>query len=401
MTTPPERMYRNPKLFSEVEDDLTNLGLGHCLDHAVLLWIGAMSRLIDPGENAEHTRSVNVDLRGPSAVGKTTAVDQIARLVLPEDRIFVSSLTMAALSRAGDLRGKFVVFDERIEDPHVDALLRQLVHQPTVERIICKNNGKEYVQEHLVLNGPITMCETRVLTRRKDHQDANRLLSIDWPSAEECVDAIQDQIRRRFMERPNKAASSAEAIRRKHHALQELFNRKVNLRIPPSALNQIVTAHKQPHATRTLEHILNLIAGIAFLRQGSKQVSTGQPVPTVTADINDYELARRLLIRACSEDGPVVSEEEVVTWKALRKHYGGVNEVRFSITNAADKLSTGYFTMRRRLLRLAMVDVVVRSKTTPEHLFELTPFGKDAPPTEVASGFAALPSTDEMRQHFK
>ena len=204
----------------------------------------------------------------------------------------------------GSLEHKIIVAGERkhrADDEAADATaaLRQLISEGRISKFFpTRNSNGELETKRIEQNGPVAYCET---TTRSSNlifkEDLNRCLLVETDDSAEQTKKVLLAVARRNSPSPGKNIVDTKAIIDRHREFQRSL-KTFEITIPYA----VALAEKMPtgriETRRAITQVLTTIKAIALLHQHQREAS---PQGRIEATIQDYEVARRLLLKPLSK----------------------------------------------------------------------------------------------------
>ncbi|MBK8267554.1 MAG: hypothetical protein IPK83_04310 [Planctomycetes bacterium] len=285
-----DRMLRDPKLINTILKDVATCGVVGEEELSASLYIVGTSRML--------TKPNSAITHGLSSTGKSYVEEQVSVLFPPEVVLKATDITANALYylKPGSLIHAFVVNGERSrkqDDDRAEATraLREMLSAGELRKVVTdKSNGK-LTTTMIWQPEPIAYVESTTLTNVFD-EDQNRCLILATDESSEQTLAIITAAAKRAVTGVAKEVAEVVAI---HHAAQRML-RRVNVRIPFAEELARHTPPTKPQARRAFEQALAMIRAVALLYQRQRSENTLMHGDTIDATINDYVIARRLLV---------------------------------------------------------------------------------------------------------
>jgi len=274
-------MLQNPDNIEETQADIAAMGVVGEESLSLLIYLLGTSRLLD--------HPLAAVIQGPSAAGKSYLAAKISKL-FPDDAVVQAHrITPQALVDvpAEALVHRFVVGGERSRrrDPEATRTLRELLADGHTS-VLRKG-------ERIDVKGPIAFIESTTLEPDKIFgEDLNRCLLLNVDAGAGQTKRIQTQMAQR-VKHPVKADLTP--VIEKHQAAQMMLKR-CDVFIPYADKLAELYPSNVVETRRSFRHLLSLIQAIALLRQYQRLADPQDGMP-LSADLDDYELARYLLAR--------------------------------------------------------------------------------------------------------
>jgi len=190
---------------------------------------------------------------------------------------------------------KFVVAGERSrkqDDDRAEATraLREMLASGELRKAVPFNDGKRLRTVCIWQPGPIAYVESTTLTTVFD-EDANRCLALSSDESSEQTERVVQAI----AEQARNAPRDTTWVILVHHAMQRLL-RRVHVVIPFADKLADAMPKERPQARRAINHALDMIRAVAVLYQRQRADGGLQHGDTIQAAVEDYVIARRLLV---------------------------------------------------------------------------------------------------------
>jgi DNA primase len=280
----------SPTLFDDILADCEKRGLMGERNNVLLLYVTMTSRKRDT--------PLSVLILSSSGAGKTALQDAVLAFCPPEDLVKLTALSGKALfyKERLSLKNKVLALEEGDGAEEAMYAIRnlisagELVSESTIKDLA---TGRLTTMENKV-EGPSSVCFT---TTKPDIDPETKsrfwVTSID-ESREQTRRILSFQRQRQLSDEPLNNPE-IEAILRKHRNFQRLL-KPLAVKNPYAA--QLTYGDDRLQGRRDQPKYLNLIKGIAFLRQMRKKTffeeRGGVTVPYIKADLDDIALANRL-----------------------------------------------------------------------------------------------------------
>jgi energy-coupling factor transporter ATP-binding protein EcfA2 len=280
---------REPDLIAAIRRDLEAVGLVGEQDNGLLTYKIFSSRIQEkPGA---------VVTRGASGTGKTTLLNKVAVLFPSDCKIEAMNMSPASWFNTSEVHFKHKIFlagerkhaqDDGSKD--AGALLRQLLSERRVNRGVSTfdETTKGWRTEFVEREGPVAYAESTT-SGSVFEEDLNRMLQL-------CVDESEGQTRK-VVESigseydPEKAPVDLKFVIDRHHEFQQSL-RPYKVLIPYwKTLAERLPA-KKVECRRVAQQVFTVIEAAVLLTQHCRPERDG----CLTATVDDYALARRLLL---------------------------------------------------------------------------------------------------------
>jgi len=278
---------RDPNLIGTIQRDIVAIGLVGEEQTGLLTYLMGTSRILN--------KPLSVLYRGRSCSGKSMVQRVPLRLFPADTKIDATAITSASLFRMepGELSHKILIGGERkhvADDNAADATaaLRQLLSEGRISKQLCVKQGADWVSKLIEAEGPVAYSESTT-ANSIFQEDLNRVIQVTTDETPTQTRAVLKGIARPYCE----VEHDPKRIIEKHHQFQRALE-YADVRIPFAD----VLAEKMPagkiEARRVIQQVLGTIEAIALLYQFQRgRDRQGRLVAT----IDDYELARRLLLK--------------------------------------------------------------------------------------------------------
>lgn len=281
------RILRSSDLVAQVEADLTEAGIAGEDELKLAVYLVASSRLLP--------KPLHAIVRGDSSSGKSYVVNVVASLMPPEGMKQATHVSPKALYRMPDLRHRFLVLGERSrsEGPEVEDATKALREFRSDGRITLSVVGDGNLVEFKV-EGPAATIET---TTKEEvfGEDANRCLLLN---ANEGAEQSERVTAAQAADADGTSARNAEAIRRRHWAMQRLLaEHPAEVLVPFAKPLQRSLPKERVEVRRAFPMLLGVIRASTLLHRFQRRTGKGGEI---LADVEDYALARRIV-------GPVIA----------------------------------------------------------------------------------------------
>ncbi len=300
-----QKIARSYDILDRFRGELKAAGIVGVDKQLKLLFAAGHSRLLD--------RPISVAVKGPSAGGKSKAVESAILNVQPDDAyIFFSGMSEKALIHSeADYRHKLLIVAEQagVESEYQDYLFRTLLSEGVIKYPVTEKVDGRFVVNEKVKEGPTGLITST--TRAKLHpENETRILSIHITDTRDHTKAIMkaqaNDNRREMDTEPWKAYGTW------------LAGQDNRVSIPYSeALADLIRVY-DVRQNRDITVLLNTIKTLAIMHQARrKRDAQGR----IIATMQDYSMARALLNDLLSQSiGATVSKavrETVAAVKAL------------------------------------------------------------------------------------
>jgi DNA primase len=345
---------KDPNLIDTIQQDIENMGVVGDRDLALLFYVIASSR-----KQASPGRAI---VQGPSSGGKSWPVQRVLSLIPPGDIVKATSLTPQSLyyMEPGSLEHKLIEAGEmshQLDEAQADktAALRQLISEGYIAKQVTIKWGNSHKTVFIEQKGPVAFLQTTTCKSIFD-EDRNRCLLIHPDVSEEQTERILKAIAKECNEDPR--TDHEEAIRRRHHAFQQLLEMRHVL--VPFADRLRTNLPLLLETRRAFKQLLAMVRTVTFLHQHQRaETDKGHLISTV----DDYKIARELLLAPltasldCGQNVLAVGER-------LRAKFAG----EFNSNELLDQKFFNNATTRDRTLnRLRALGVLVRIAAGKAH----------------------------------
>lgn len=283
-------MLAAPDLMDIVVRDVQALGVAGEDELIAGLYACFTSRLLN--------EPVSSKVQGTSSSGKSFISGKVGELIPPESIFIATDITANALYYVllGRLVHNVVLAGEksRIQDDQAaeaTRALREMISSGRLSKAVTVNVNGELKTIHIEQPGPISHCETTTLTEMFD-EDANRCILFASDESAAQSERVLEKRARRAMG----FEIDAGPIIAKHHAAQRMLKR-VRVIIPfADRLSAAMPLHL-PQVRRAFNQLLGLTEAIATLHQYQRSQSAPEHGDTIKAALNDFAVARHILLR--------------------------------------------------------------------------------------------------------
>lgn len=280
----------------EVKKDLTELGLKDNVYPATLLYLcGTVRRT---------PRKMSVLIEGASGYGKSHLVNQVLKLFPFEDTQNISTITEAGLMSFADVSGKILYMLEKNYDSGVALILREILSDNEVKRII-SNNGRP---KEMRLQGPTTLFETSTNANKVSPENTSRSFVVRINTRDEARKNILALQRTECTEPGMLQKQKKEQIYRRHIIFQENLAHSLGVIIPYA--ESIRPASNI--SLRGQKKFLDLLMAIAFIDQNQRERKAINGKSYIAAKKEDFKGAKEILISVdIAEDEHVLPQESL------------------------------------------------------------------------------------------
>jgi len=287
-----EAMLRDPHMLNRILEDYAEIGVVGEQELSLTIHTTGTSRLLH-----EPDHPLGTIVNAPSATGKSFTIEKSASLFPSEALVRCTDMTPQAMfyMKPGSLIHRFVVVGERFrrqDDERADAnrALREMLSSGRLSKAVpIKVNGR-YETAIVEQDGPIAYVDSTTLTTLFD-EDANRCLLVSTDESPEQTARILADIAGRASTTPK----SVQSILDRHHAMQRML-RRLRVTVPFATALANEMPYDRPEARRAISHTLGVIKAVALLHQRQRSSQPLQHGDTIAASVNDYRIARRLLL---------------------------------------------------------------------------------------------------------
>ena len=273
-------------LFETVAKDMSTLGyVGEEINKKLMYIIAATRKLSNP---------ISVIVTSQSASGKSLLLDTVEKLLPPEEVISVSSFSDKVLNYAKNLSGTFLIIGEAVHKEEIEYQLREIQSKKKLSRLVTRKNPKNGEMESVLVE---TEARASIAMTTTNHninpENASRCFIVTVDESNEQTGRIYDEIRKSYTEQGQfEKRKQIPGILAKHHAAGRLLQ-PCEVIIPYVKYLQFPKG--QMRLRRDFGRFLDLIAGIAFIRQFQKERITRSGSICIVADIADYTEAYALM----------------------------------------------------------------------------------------------------------
>ncbi len=296
-------------IIQDLKKDLIEAGLGDNINLALLIYLAASVRATP--------QKISILVTGPAGAGKSFLVESVLTFIPEEAILAASKMTPIALVRQGDLSNKILYIYERVKDAQFEQYTRELISEGEVLYFTAKAGGAG-VNEYR-LKGPTTFIQTTVNPNIVGIENKSRCFVVDINTSEEARRNIHERqkILRTIEGLHNIRTMSG--IQRRHKEFQKSLDASIDVWIPYA--KRIRFHSFVQHSSRILSRILNVIAAIAFLEQGNRQIREEDGRRYIEAIEDDFNIARDMLqALPIDESESVLPEDTIGFTENLRQH---------------------------------------------------------------------------------
>jgi hypothetical protein len=283
-----EAMLKDSRLLERVAQDAATVGVAGETDLVLSLYLLGTSRKLP--------RPLAGIVKGPSASGKSYAINGVASLFPPEGVIRATRLTPQALFHMpqGGLSHRWVVGGERArglddETAQATAALREMLSEGRLSKLMPMKLGGQLETVLIQQEGPIAFVESTTQERIFE-EDENRLVQLYTDETPEQTRRVIDFHARRAAGHGPGAAEVERAVE-VSRGLQRMLKR-LPVVIPFAEHIAARIAPQRVEARRAVPHLLRMIEASALLHQQQRALTTEGDI---IAARGDYETAFRLL----------------------------------------------------------------------------------------------------------
>lgn len=284
---------KEPDLIAAISRDIALRGLVGEEDAGLLVYLAYSSRKLN--------NPLSVIIRGPSGSGKDCIQRVPSYLMPPKSIVDAMSLTPEALfyvgnGKNGSLRHKILLGGERRHGDDPDqrdrtTAIRQLLSQKYItKQSVSKGDSKAFRQD-----GPVSYSETTT-QEIVFQEDLSRCLLLRTNSSggqnARVVDAVLSEY-----EPGEREADRWFWLEKAHHDFQNWL-KPVDVRIPYARRLGSLMPSDRVEIRRIARQVAGLIEVIAYINQYQRKPDKDGKV---LATIDDYRIARRLLVRSMQE----------------------------------------------------------------------------------------------------
>jgi len=280
-------LLRDPRIFTRIIDDLSELGyVGEDLNKELLYLCSSSRKLDDP---------ISVLILSQSAAGKSYLVEMVRRLMPPEEVVAVTSLSDQALNYIDDLSHKFLILGEAVHGEVVEHQIREMLSGKELSRLVTVKDPETGKMQSRVVRTPVIVSSVMSGTSHAlNPENASRCFVVNADESRGQTERIHEAQRQKYsLEKLKTGAGAAELIIRTHQAAQRLL-RKVAIVNDFAPLLGFPTALMR--SRRDHDRFLDLIACVCFLRQYQKREEHEGGRAYIRCDLADYEVAYRIMV---------------------------------------------------------------------------------------------------------
>jgi hypothetical protein len=321
-----KRVLRSASLVEHVRIDFERIGIAGESDLAITAYLVGKSRHLK--------RPLWATVQGTSSSGKSHVVESIAELFPPFAKLKASDITSNALyyvEPPDALRHRFVVCGERSRSMKDDAAERTRALRElwggTLSKLVTTKDRRTQRQrtERREVVGPIAMIDTTTLEASSiDAEDLNRRILLHTDESEAQTRLVFRDIARSAA--GDRRPSDRARIILMHHAMERLLvqglesagGSGVEVRIPFAIELADLFNAKRVSARRSFGHVKSLVEASAVLHLMQRE----RDGEAILADLEDYRLARELLLPALQEAEGGLSPGVAELLKHVREHCG-------------------------------------------------------------------------------
>lgn len=282
-----ESLGRDPHLLETLLDDLEQLGVTGERRNKLLGYLCMSSRKM--------RQPLAVMSLAGTGTGKSTVQNAICSLCPPEDLVKATTLSSKALYHLGRhaLKHKVLALEEEAGARHASYPLRVLISEGELTSEVAM---KDAVSGRLVtvrnrVEGPVAVLVTTTAPDTDPETKSRFLITAIDESRVQTAAILELQRKAQSLQGLEKTRS-ADAIRRRHHALQRLLQ---PLAVVNPLVERLTFSDKKLTSRRDQPKILQLIAAVAFLRQLQKPLKNQAGVSYIEVDEKDIAIAGPLI----------------------------------------------------------------------------------------------------------
>lgn len=283
-----EALLADPKLINRILADIERIGVVGEQQLAISCFLIGVSRLLP--------RPLAGIVQGTTSSGKSFVIERVSRMFPEESLLRATDLTPNALYHLapGRLIHRWVVAGERSrreDDDRAEATraIREMLASGELRKATAQKVGNQFETVLIYQPGPIAFIESTTLAQVFE-EDANRALLL-------ATDESPAQTRRVLFEVARRAAGAGTdfgQIIAIHHAIQRLLQRCI-VTIPFAERLAEAMPDDRPEARRAISHTMAVISALALLHQRQRAKGQVRHGDGITATLDDYVVARRLL----------------------------------------------------------------------------------------------------------
>lgn len=289
-----EELGRSGDMFKRIISDFELLGVTGEEDNKLLCYLAMTSRKM--------VRPLSVFILSSSGAGKSNLMDSTMEFCPEEDLVKITHLSSLALMyREHGLKNKVLAIEEKAGIESAAYALRTLIssNQLTVETTARDASTGRLVSVSNKVEGPVSVFCTST-DPDTDHETLSRFFIIGVDESVEQTKRILEYQKRKYGMEGLRKDLDRERVVAVHRNFQRLLK-------PYRIVNPLIAdtefADKSLNSRRNQPKYLNLMAGIAFLRQMVKKVKKCEGVEYVEVDRRDFEMCTRLFRSAYGRTG--------------------------------------------------------------------------------------------------
>lgn len=369
------QMLKDTSLLDQISEDITAIGVAGEEELSLILYTIMTSRKLN--------RPLSAIVQGASASGKSYIIENIAKLMPPEDVIQAHDFTDQVFyyMEQGSLQHKVIVSGERLhehrgkdgEAQDNTKAFREMVGSGYLRKVVTVKVGGELTSKIIEQPGPIAYVESTTATAIHD-EDATRLLPLVTDESAEQTEMVVE-MQKREVKGEKTSAAKQQDITQRHHAMQRLL-KPYTVRIP--YVDSISLPQTNIATRRTFGHLVSVIKAVALLRQCQKEVRHGaDAVEYIEADEKDYRIVYQLMRKILSRTySPLNQKSKDLLDTLLEKtkpESDNFTDGYTSFTNQDCQAWTGLSeaTVRRRLGSLIWVGIVTVDKSSKPYRYRV------------------------------
>jgi post-segregation antitoxin (ccd killing protein) len=366
---------RAPDLIQRLRDDLAQSGVVGEATNTLVAYLVATSRLLD--------RPLALIVQSSSAAGKSALLDAVLALFPEQSRAQYAALTGQSLYYLGEheLSHRILAVAEEEGAAQATYALKLLQSEG---RLTIASTGKDPTTGNLQtqqyrVEGPVALMLTTTAAEL-DAELANRCLVVGVDEDRSQTAAIQAEQRRRRTRAGLAGARERQAIRSRHHAIQQLL--ELIAVVNPYA-EHLTFAAEPTRTRRDHDKYLTLIEAIAVLHQHQRPVHTlgdGEDgIRYIEATLDDIaqanELAHAVLGRSLDELPPQTRHllGAIQRFVESDRQARGIERADYRFSRRDLRTATGWgdTQLKVHLARLVELEYVLVHRQGARYVYEL------------------------------
>jgi predicted transcriptional regulator len=257
---------------------------------------------------------------GSSGSGKSDGVIKASAFLPPELVLTITSMSEQAMNYLGDLRHKYVMLGEIApqidgQDDYRQTMMRQLISENKITRAIVDKETQSIVWKET--HGPCVLTATTTKEPSKFNDELqNRAGWVVSNDSEAITAAVLDSIATRAQ---NPVRNDDATLQLAIKAFQEFHRSLQPLAVQVPFAQSIKPVSTHVTVRRLLNLVLNYVRANALLHQHVREHELVNGVDTIVAEIEDYEVAYRVLSNAAPRVLEVCSDKEIRMFQEVLK----------------------------------------------------------------------------------